>query len=446
MAKQVMSESEQTPTRQLLAADSFEANNRASLDHHHHHRHPSHEPPPAPATATMELKTYKYRYFLVAIFIALSLSNAFQWIEYAIIETIIVEYYHTTTFWVNCTSVVFMASYIVGIIPATWMLNRFGLRNCLILGAVGNALGSWIKCFSVRPTLFWMTMTGQTVVAFSQLFILNIPPVLAATWFPAHQVSTATAYGVFGNQIGIALGFLLPSMIVPPVGNHTVDDTVLLGFIRSTEQGLRVLSFSVATVATVIMAMILIFFKDAPKFPPSHAAAKAKHANTNLSFSDSLRSLFTNFNFVIIFISYGLNVGVFYGLSTTLTQMITKTLGEKHLKDSGQMGLAITLAGIVGSVVCGSILGYSKRFKLVTLFVYLFSLLSTVGWTIGIEYESIYYLYAIAIVLGFFMTGYLPIGFEFAAEVSYPNPEGISAGLLNASAQVSCYTHTFPKE
>ena len=34
------------------------------------------------------------------------------------------------------------------------------------------------------------------------------------------------------------------------------------------------------------------------------------------------------------------------------------------------------------------------------------------------------------------MTGYLPIGFEFAAEVSYPNPEGTSAGLLNASAQV----------
>lgn len=34
------------------------------------------------------------------------------------------------------------------------------------------------------------------------------------------------------------------------------------------------------------------------------------------------------------------------------------------------------------------------------------------------------------------MTGYLPIGFEFAAELTYPEPEGTSSGLLNASAQV----------
>ena len=36
----------------------------------------------------------------------------------------------------------------------------------------------------------------------------------------------------------------------------------------------------------------------------------------------------------------------------------------------------------------------------------------------------------------FFMTGLLPVGFEFGAELTYPEPEGTSAGLLNASAQV----------
>ena len=34
------------------------------------------------------------------------------------------------------------------------------------------------------------------------------------------------------------------------------------------------------------------------------------------------------------------------------------------------------------------------------------------------------------------MTGYLPLGFEFAAELTFPEPEGTSSGLLNASAQV----------
>lgn len=34
------------------------------------------------------------------------------------------------------------------------------------------------------------------------------------------------------------------------------------------------------------------------------------------------------------------------------------------------------------------------------------------------------------------MTGYLPVGFEFAAELTYPQSEGTSAGLLNAMCQV----------
>lgn len=34
------------------------------------------------------------------------------------------------------------------------------------------------------------------------------------------------------------------------------------------------------------------------------------------------------------------------------------------------------------------------------------------------------------------MTGLLPVGFELAAELTYPEPEGTSAGLLNAACQV----------
>lgn len=40
----------------------------------------------------------------------------------------------------------------------------------------------------------------------------------------------------------------------------------------------------------------------------------------------------------------------------------------------------------------------------------------------------------------FFMTGYLPLGFEFAAELTYPESEGTSSGLLNCSAQVRALT------
>ena len=44
--------------------------------------------------------------------------------------------------------------------------------------------------------------------------------------------------------------------------------------------------------------------------------------------------------------------------------------------------------------------------------------------------------YVAAGILGFFMTGYLPVGFDFGVEITYPESEGTSSGLLNASAQI----------
>lgn len=35
------------------------------------------------------------------------------------------------------------------------------------------------------------------------------------------------------------------------------------------------------------------------------------------------------------------------------------------------------------------------------------------------------------------MTGYLPVGFEYGVEITYPENEAISSSLLNVSAQVS---------
>merc|ERR1712071_221438 len=51
-------------------------------------------------------------------------------------------------------------------------------------------------------------------------FILGVPPNVAAVWFGPEQVSSACSIGVFGNQLGVALGFLLPPMMV---GSHDGD-------------------------------------------------------------------------------------------------------------------------------------------------------------------------------------------------------------------------------
>lgn len=414
------------------------------------------------AKPPMEIRSYGIRYFLLLLFISLSMTNAFQWIEYAIIESYVTQFWNVDTFWVNCTSTVYMASYILGIVPATWLLDKFGLRPCLIVASLGNAVGSWVKCLSVNPHYFWVSMVGQTIVATSQLFILNIPPLLAATWFPAEGVTKATAYGVFGNQVGIALGFLIPPMLMPheaaPAASNTSTTTiasVLLNQtsaavdststfdIEGTGRGLRFLFYGVSIITSVIFLLIIAFFESKPQLPPSEAQFYAQTLNHEQSFSSSIISLFTNANFLLLFLSYGLNTGVFYAISTVLSQMISNAIGGGFVQEGGMMGLTITLAGIVGSIVCGYILSCTKQFKGVTLFVYVFSLVGTIAFTTGLIIKSIWLLFIVSGLLGFFMTGYLPIGFEFAAEVSYPQPEGTSAGLLNAAAQIFGIIFTF---
>jgi FLVCR family feline leukemia virus subgroup C receptor-related protein len=389
-------------------------NNRAQYQH--------------PNDDQMEVGVTKKRYLILFLFSLYSMSNAFQWIEYAIITNVISDFYSVSNLAVNWTSVIYMALYIPGIVPASWLLNRKGLRFCVLLGSFGTCLGAWIKCLSISPDRFWLTMIGQTVVASSQLFILNIPPRLAAVWFGAKEVSSATSFGVFGNQVGIALGFVLPPLLFRG-DDHSKE------FVA---KGLSVMFFTVAIICTALLFLKLLFFDDTPRIPPSTAAAKAQdelEQGGGQSYPSILKSLFTNRNYNLLFLTYGLNVGVFYAISTVLNQLVELRF-PGHSVEAGFMGLIITVSGVFGSIVCGIILDKTHRFKATTLLVYVFSLVGMIAFSYALTLTQIWPLFFVSGLLGFFMTGYLPIGFEFAAEISYPNPEGTSAGLLNAAAQV----------
>jgi len=76
--------------------------------------------------------------------------------------------------------------------------------------------------------------------------ILPIPGRLAAQWFPANQLSTATSLGIFGNQLGVALGFLVTPMIVK---NHESLDDI--------GNDLSFLCWIVAIVCTIGFVLVL---------------------------------------------------------------------------------------------------------------------------------------------------------------------------------------------
>uniref|UniRef100_A0A8C3T5B9 FLVCR heme transporter 1 n=1 Tax=Chelydra serpentina TaxID=8475 RepID=A0A8C3T5B9_CHESE len=153
------------------------------------------------------------------------------------------------------------------------------------------------------------------------------------------------------------------------------------------------------------------------------------------SYKQSIINLFRNIPFVLLLISYGMMTGAFYSVSTLLNQMIvTHYPGEEV--NAGRIGLTLVVAGMVGSIICGLWLDYTKTYKQTTLIVYILSFVGMIIFTFTLDIGQLAIVFVTGGVLGFFMTGYLPLGFEFAAEITYPESEGTSSGLLNASAQI----------
>ncbi|XP_013176880.1 PREDICTED: feline leukemia virus subgroup C receptor-related protein 2 isoform X2 [Papilio xuthus] len=374
------------------------------------------------ADSVTKYKVYGTRWIMLGLFVLYSSSNSMQWMQYAIIQDIVVRYYNVQSTVVSWTSMIYMITYVPLIFPGSWLLDKMGLRVTTIIGSFGTCLGAWLKVFSVPQDMFWLGFAGQTVVAVSQVFILNVPPRLAAVWFGADQVSSACSIGVFGNQLGVALGFLLPPMLVRATGT---PDEMAADF--------RLMFYLVAGFTSVLFVFILLFFKAAPPTPPSAAADLGSSLDSN--FLQSIRKLFMNRNYVLLLLSYGLNVGVFYAISTLLNQVVL-TYYPGANEDAGRIGLVIVVAGMAGSVVCGLILDRTHRFKETTLAVYVASVLGMLIFTFTLDCGIIAVVYLSSILLGFFMTGYLPVGFEFASEVTYPEPEGTTSGILNAVVQV----------
>nr|XP_019593650.1 PREDICTED: feline leukemia virus subgroup C receptor-related protein 1 [Rhinolophus sinicus] len=366
------------------------------------------------------------RFVVLLIFSLYSLVNSFQWIQYSIISNVFEGFYGVSSLHIDWLSMVYMLAYVPLIFPATWLLDTRGLRLTALLGSGLNCLGAWVKCGSVQQHLFWVTMLGQSLCSVAQVFILGLPSRIASVWFGPKEVSTACATAVLGNQLGTAVGFLLPPVLVP----NTQNNTDLLAHNIST------MFYGTSAVATLLFILTIIAFKEKPQYPPSQARAALQDSPPEeYSYKKSIWNLFKNIPFVLLLITYGIMTGVFYSVSTLLNQIIL-TYYEGEEVNAGRIGLTLVVAGMVGSILCGLWLDYTKTYKQTTLIVYILSFFGMVIFTFTLDIGYIFIVFITGGVLGFFMTGYLPLGFEFAVEITYPESEGTSSGLLNAAAQI----------
>lgn len=82
-----------------------------------------------------------------------------------------------------------------------------------------------------------------------------MPGRLSAQWFHAKETSTATSFSIFGNQLGIALSFLITPMVVK---NHENLDDI--------GADLSYLFWTVAIIMSIALLLVII-----RKFAPTNS-------------------------------------------------------------------------------------------------------------------------------------------------------------------------------
>lgn len=148
-----------------------------------------------------KIHTYFKRWVILFVFSGVSLLSAFNWIEYSIIQDVVIAFYNESLpngeasqiDAVNWFSMVYMLCYIPLVFPAMFLLERKGLKLSIALGALLTFVGSAIKCAAVRPDLFGVAMLGQTICAIAQAFTLGVPARLSALWFGPNEIGLATS-------------------------------------------------------------------------------------------------------------------------------------------------------------------------------------------------------------------------------------------------------------
>ena len=85
-----------------------------------------------------------------------------------------------------------------------------------------------------------------------------MPAKLAATWFASNERVTAITFAVAAQAVGAAIGFLIPTIWIQE------DDTQEL-----FKEHILVGLYLQAAVGIALTVIVLIFFKNKPKIPPS---------------------------------------------------------------------------------------------------------------------------------------------------------------------------------
>jgi len=351
-------------------------------------------------------KIYDYRWVVLLAFMFVVAINQLLWITFAPITGSAATYYGVSDLSIGLLSMIFMIVYILISIPASWVIDTYGIRVAVGIGVVMTGIFGLLRGLMAHD--YTLVLIAQIGIAIGQPFILNAVTTVAARWFPIHERATAVGLGTLAMYLGIVVALVLTPYLT----------------IQSQISGM-LLSYGIVSMIAVVVFFVLV--KERPPTPPCLPDQEER----SLVFKGLKESLRMR-DFILLMFVFFVGLGVFNAV-TTWIEDIVRPRGFSIIQAGNTGGLMI-VGGIIGAVVIPLL---SDHYRKRTPFLLLAVIGATLG-LVGITFATIYwFLLVSAFIFGFFLLSAGPVGFQYGAEVTYPTPEGTSNGMLLLMGQIS---------
>lgn len=355
---------------------------------------------------TPAVRVYGYRWAVLGVFALINAVMQMHWVNFAPITGEAAAFYGVSTLSIGFLSMVFMIVYLFVCIPASYIIDTYGIRIGVGIGAVLTGVFGLIK--GLYASNYLLICGSQIGLAVAQPFILNAITKVAANWFPLHERATAAGVASLSQFIGIIIAMVLTPYLLKTSSMHGM-----------------LMAYGVLSVISAIIFLAVI--REQPPTPPSHVTEQER-----FQVFEGIRHIFKQKDMLLLLVIFFIGLGMFNAVTTWIEQILAPR--GFNSEQAGIIGALMMVGGIVGAI-CLPLLSdkFSRRKPFLVL-----AMIGNVPGLIGITFFTSYaLLLASAFVLGFFIMAAGPIGFQYGAEISYPAPESTSQGLIMLSGQIS---------
>jgi len=351
-------------------------------------------------------RVYGYRWVVLAVFMFINLTMQMLWIAYAPITKEAAGFYGVSELQIGLLAMSFMIAFIPLSIPVSWVIDTFGFRRAVSIGAVLMGVMGVVRGLAgANYTLVLLSTIGLAV---AQPFLLNAWTKAPANWFSVNERATAVGLVILANLIGTGLGMGLTPILYKTMPIPTIQ--LIYG-------GLAAFS------AVLFVALA----RDKPATPPCPPGMEVRSLML-----DGLKHALTVKAFWLYLGVQFIGMGIFNGALTWVENIIAPRGFTSD--DAGTLGVLMLVGGVLGAIVIPAFSDRQHKRQRYLLLGFCLAIPGLVGLTFA---TSSWLLFISAFGLGFFLISAGPVGMQYAAEITQPTPEGTSNGVVQLFGQAS---------